>query len=131
MLRALLLTLALLVAAPAVAAGAPALVAQRTGGIAGVQDRLVVRADGSATVTHRDGAAGQLAAARTRADHTAQHTTQNPTLAPVYRPKGVVNDGFTYVLRAGGRTVRVDEGAEDVPARLRRLINAVSALLTS
>jgi hypothetical protein len=131
MIRALLVCVTLLVAAPAVASAAPALVAQRTGGIAGVQDRLVVRADGSATVTHRDGGARRLGAARTRAVRTALRAARFPTLAPLYQPEGVVNDGFTYVLRAGGRTVRVDQGAEHVPARLQRLISAVSALLTS
>lgn len=131
MIRALLVTLTLLIAAPAVATAAPTLVAQRTGGIAGVQDRLVVHADGTATVTHRQGAPGHLAATRTRTVRSALRDARFPTLAPVFRPKAIVNDGFVYVLRAHGHTVRVEEGAPDVPARLQTLIRAVSALLTS
>lgn len=127
---ALALLLVLALAAPASAAAAPLLTAQRTGGIAGVQDRLVVRASGAATVTHRDGGGGRLAPARTRELRVALRQARFSTLARVYKPRLVVNDGFVYELRSGGRTVRVEEGAEHVPARLQRLISAVSALLS-
>jgi hypothetical protein len=128
---ALALLLVLAIGAPSASAAGPLLTAQRTGGIAGVQDRLVVRADGRATVTHRDGGAGHLAPARTRDLRMALRQARFSTLARVYKPRLVVNDGFVYELRSGGHTVRVEEGAEHVPVRLQRLISTVSALLSS
>jgi hypothetical protein len=128
---AVALLLLLAIGAGPARAAAPLLSAQRTGGIAGVQDRLVVRADGRATVTHRDGERGRLAPGRTRAVRVALRRARLETLARAYRPKGVVNDGFVYVLRSAGHTVRVEEGAEGVPLRLRRLLSAVGALLSA
>jgi hypothetical protein len=113
----------------AAAAAAPRLTVERTGGIAGVHDRLVIGKHGGATVTHRDGAAERLPAARTWAVRRALRAARFATLAPAYRPPGVINDGFTYVLRSGGHRVRVEQGAENVPRRLRDLISAAGELL--
>jgi hypothetical protein len=122
--------LALLVAAPA-AGAAPRLVVERTGGFAGVQDRIVIRSTGPATVTHRDGGTRRLTASRTRAARTALREARFPTLAAVYKPKAIVNDGFVYVLSAGRHKVRVEQGAENVPRRLQDLLDAVSKLLSA
>jgi hypothetical protein len=80
-------------------------------------------------VTHRDGAARRLPAARTRAVRAALREARFATLARRYRPRAVVNDGFVYVLRSGGRSVRVEQGADGVPRRLQVLIGAVGRLL--
>jgi hypothetical protein len=126
-LLAALLSLAL--TAAAAAATTPQLVAQRTGGIAGVQDRLTLAATGSAVVTHRQGAPLRVSSQRTRRLRTALRDARLGTLRAVYAPPQIVNDGFTYVLRAAGHTVRVEEGAQGVPRRLQALIAAVSRLL--
>jgi hypothetical protein len=117
-----------LAAVPA-AGAAPRLTVERTGGIAGVQDTLVIGRHGGATVTHRDGGAHRLSAHRTRATRAALRAARFPTLARAYRPRAVVNDGFVYVLRSGGHSVRVEEGAEHVPRRLQALIEAAGRLL--
>jgi hypothetical protein len=125
---ALAVVAALLVAAPA-AGAAPRLVVERTGGFAGVHDRLVIGPTGAATVTHRNGATERLAASRTRAARRALREARFPTLAAVYKPRLMVNDGFVYVLRSSGHRVRVEQGAENVPRRLRDLLDAVGPLL--
>jgi hypothetical protein len=127
--RLVLVVLAVLACAAPVAASSPRLVVERTGGIAGVQDRVVIGAHGAARVTHRDGAARRLPAARTRAVRAALREARFATLARRYRPRAVVNDGFVYVLRSGGRSVRVEQGADGVPRRLQVLIGAVGRLL--
>jgi hypothetical protein len=116
---------------PATAVAAPALVVERSGGIAGVQDRLTLDKSGAAVVTHRDGKRSRVAASRTRILRSALQDARLSSLKGSYEPKLTVNDGFTYVLKAGGHTVRVEEGAEGVPKRLQRLIESAAALLLS
>jgi hypothetical protein len=119
----------LAVAVPATAAAAPRLVVERSGGIAGVRDRLVIGPDGAARVTHRDGATRRLPAKRTRAVRAALRAARLATLDAAYRPRGVVNDGFVYDLRSGGHRVHVEQGADGVPRRLQALIDAAARLL--
>jgi hypothetical protein len=117
----------LAIATPATAA--PRLVVERSGGIAGVHDRLVIGPHGAARVTHRDGTTQRLPASRTRAVRSALRAARFATLATAYRPRGVVNDGFVYDLRAGGHRVHVEQGADGVPQRLQALIDAAGRLL--
>lgn len=130
-MRLVLVILAVLAFAAPAASAAPRLVVERTGGIAGVHDRLAIGPHGAATVTHRDGGVRHLPAARTRAARAAWRAARFGTLAAAYRPAGVVNDGFVYVLRSNGHGVRVEDGAEHVPRRLQALIVAVGALLSA
>jgi hypothetical protein len=130
-MRLACVVLALLaIAAPAgAAAAAPRLVVERSGGIAGVRDRLVIGPHGAARVTHRDGATQRLPAPRTRAVRAALRAARFSTLAAAYRPRGVVNDGFVYDLRSGAHRVHVEQGADGVPRRLQALIDAAARLL--
>jgi len=128
-MRIVLILVAVLAFSAPAASAAPQLVVERTGGIAGVNDRLVIARGGAGTVTHRTSPARRLKPRETRAVRAALRAADLPTLARAYRPRGVVNDGFVLVLRAGGHTVRVEQGAEDVPARLRALMAAAVKLL--
>ncbi len=132
-MRSLLLTLAAaaVLSSATAATAAPRLVVERSGGVAGVQDRLVLGVRGVATVTHRTGAPVRLAPQRTRALRRALRASGFETLAPVYKPIGTVADGFVYALRHRGRTVRVEDAAEGVPARLQALVTAAGALLSA
>ena len=115
--------------APA-AADAALLTATRTGGVAGVQDRVDIRADGTGTRTDRAHHRVALPARETRAARSALAQARFGALKSVYAPPdGVqVSDGFTIVLTSNGHQVTVQQGTEDVPARLRRLLTAVAAL---
>lgn len=123
----------LLVVAAFLAIAAPAsadrrLTAERTGGFAGVHDRIVIHANGSGTSTPTRGEAERLRPAQTRMARVALREARFRTLAAVYKPRGVVNDGFTITLRHAGRTVRVEQQAEGVPARLDALLDALGPL---
>lgn len=122
----------LTLAACGVAAATPLpLTIKRSGGIAGIQDTLVVRPGGRATLTHRGGARERLTPADTRVLRATLRASDFRTLDALYEPKGgvVVSDGIDYVFRAGGHTVAVKELAEGVPARLERLKRAAAELM--
>jgi hypothetical protein len=112
------------------AADAALLTATRTGGIAGVQDRVVVRADGTGVRTDRAQKRIALRASQTRVARSALSRARFATLKTVYTPPGgvVVSDGFTITLTHGGHRVTVEQGVEHLPARLERLLTAVAAL---
>lgn len=126
--RALLVALALagLLAAPASAAR---FVAERTGGIAGVSDRLVVTTGGDGWRSDRAGERVRLRPADTRALRRALKDARFATLRPRYAPEGTIADAFEYRLRHRGQEVVVVETADDVPPRLQRLLDAVGVLL--
>ena len=130
-MRSLLLSLATAAALMSAveASAAPRLVMHRTGGVAGVNDTMVIGARGVGTVTQNGGTPVRLRADQTRAARRALRAARFDTLDRVYAPKGTVADGFVYVLRHHGRSVRVEDGADDVPARLQALITAVLRLL--
>ena len=126
----LLAALALLLGLAA-SASAATLVAERTGGIAGVQDRLVLRADGTATRTTRQSGVLQLSRADTRGLRRALRASRFATLAPRYAPEGTIADAFEYRLRHRGHTVVVVEGGQRLPERLQRLLTEVGGLLAA
>ena len=117
---------------PQPARAALPLVIKRSGGLAGLADRLVVRPSGRATLTHRDGERVRLPASATRALRAAFRHSRFATLASHYAAPGdvAVADGMDYVFRAGGRTVKVDELAQGVPGRLVRLKQAAAGLMS-
>ncbi|HEY8581370.1 MAG TPA: hypothetical protein VIL49_00425, partial [Capillimicrobium sp.] len=93
-MRLRLLVVALLAALAVAPAAHARLVVERTGGIAGVQDRLVVRADGSGLVTHRGGPRERLTPADTRAVRRALRHAGFADLDARYEPTGTVADAF-------------------------------------
>src|SRR4051794_23393805 len=99
------------------------LTVERSGGVAGIRDKLVVRADGTGTVVSRDGATRKLTAEETRAVRSALRELVFAGLHDEYGPpEGVgVADGIDYAFTAGGDTIVVKEMAEDVPEPLLTL----------
>jgi hypothetical protein len=112
------------------AASARALgVAERTGGITGVNDHLVIRVSGAGTYTDRDGHRHHLRRAQTRDARRVLRRSDFAGLRPRYRAPGVVSDAFQYRIRYRGHTVVYSDGAEGVPQRLRRILTELSALM--
>jgi hypothetical protein len=96
----------------------------RTGGLAGIQDKLTVRRSGRASYSRLRGSARgtlQLSCTRLRAFRTALVRARFATLAPVYAPDTPLGDGLVESVSYGGRTVRVLTGAEP-PPRLARVL---------
>jgi hypothetical protein len=104
---------------------------ERSGGVAGIQDTLVVRPDGSGTVTV-SGTDEKLAPDETTALRRAMRELVFAGLQERYvPPEGtVVSDGIDYAFTAGGRTVVVEEMADDVPGPLMRLKSAAAAVMS-
>lgn len=126
------LTATAVLAACAIAEAAPRpLTIKRSGGIAGIQDTLVVQPGGRGTLTHRGGDRTRLTPAQTRPLRAALRASDFGDLDARYEPRGgvVVSDGIDYVFRSGGHTVAVKELAEGVPARLERLKRAAADLM--
>ncbi|MEV0570460.1 hypothetical protein [Dactylosporangium sp. NPDC050588] len=104
------------------------LIFTRQGGLAGTNDRLVVRPDGGWTLTAKAGTKeGKLT--------PAQLTTLKGTLEQVGFSKlptaaGSTNvaDGYTYTITYGGKEVQVKDGA--VPAALQPVITTLNGLLS-
>lgn len=103
--------------------------AERTGGIAGVNDHLVIRASGAGAYTDRDGHRHHLRRAQTRDARRVLRRSDFATLRPSYRPRGVISDAFEYRVRYRGHTVVYVDGAEGVPQRLQRVLSELSALM--
>jgi hypothetical protein len=131
-MRMLLVVLAVAagcVIAPAADAAA-LLTATRTGGIAGVQDRVDLRVDGTGVRTDRAHERVALRAGETRGARSALAHARFGSLRTRYTPPdGVqVSDGFTIVLTHAGHRVTIEQGAVNVPTRLQRLMAAVATL---
>jgi hypothetical protein len=111
---------------PAHADAAPLVSYERTGGIAGVDDRVEVSGGGAVTVRHRDGAKHRtrLSARRLRALRralTAAHF-ERPVAAG---PTGC-SDCFFFRLRHGGHTLSFSQLA--APARVNGVLDILTAL---
>lgn len=100
----------------------------RQGGIAGTNDRLVVRPDGSWTLTSKSGTKeGKL----TPAELTALKSTLDQVgFSKLPKAAGSTNvaDGFTYSITYGGDEVVAKDGA--VPAALQPVIMTLNGLLS-
>jgi hypothetical protein len=115
-------------AQPSTTTGTALLEFSRQGGIAGMDDRLVVQPDGSYTITRRGGSAkaGKLSAAEL-AVLRQQLDAANLGALPSVTRTGTIADGFTYRLVYQGREVVAADGS--VPPPLEPLIGALNQLL--
>ncbi|MBN1194839.1 MAG: hypothetical protein JXA08_05775 [Methanomicrobiaceae archaeon] len=103
---------------------------QRTGGIAGFDDRVVVYENGTVAVT----SLGDVSVftiqpesiARVRA---AVESEAFLSLEPEYTPSVPGADRFTYEVTAGGKTVRAQDGA--VPEALAKLVGELNEIIAT
>jgi hypothetical protein len=105
-------------------------VLQRTGGVAGLDDRLEVRPDGTCTVTTKGKppVTRQLSEAELATIVDALQEAHLATLAtrPASPPR---SDELTYTIAAGGTTFRTTETA--APDAVRPLLRELGALFSS
>ncbi|MGX6606416.1 hypothetical protein ACWKSP_30455 [Micromonosporaceae bacterium Da 78-11] len=106
--------------ATATATGSPVLPLTfvRSGGIAGVQDQITIEADGTATVTRRDGRTVKSAVpAADLAD--LSRLLADPALPreanAAAKSSKVCSDGFRYELRTPAQRLKVDDCGEALP----------------
>ena len=102
----------------------------RTGGIAGFDDRLVIRANGRATLTRRDQPSEFVLDRETLARLQALlDDAQFTRLDAEYLPSGQGADLFTYVLTYRGHTVRTMDTA--VPEALQPALDLLNQIVAS
>src|SRR5262249_3990663 len=99
----------------------------RTGGLAGTNDKLVVRPDGTYTLQTRT-------AARNGALAPSELTALNDPLAaidfnkmPTANDGPTIADGSTYVVTYNGREVTAHDGS--IPPQLQPVISALNGFL--
>ena len=104
------------------------LVFTRKGGLAGTNDRLVVRPDGAWTLTTKGGTKdGKL----TAAELTALKSTLDQvgfSKLPKVNSNANVADGYTYSVSYGGDEIVAEDGA--VPTALQLVITTLNGLLS-
>ena len=100
----------------------------RTGGIAGVDDRVEIQPDGRVGVIRRNErprefqlTRDQIALLRNQLSGFASFESHYPKPEPVA-------DDFQYVLRYGGRTVTASDANRNVPDRLRVAWQSLDAI---
>jgi hypothetical protein len=109
-------------------AGDTLLVFTRTGGLAGTNDRLVVRPDGAWTLTSKSGTKeGKLTAAELAALKSTLDQVGFSKL-PKVNTNGNVADGYKYSVSYGGDEVVAEDGA--VPTALQPVITTLNGLLS-
>lgn len=100
----------------------------RTGGLAGTNDTLVVRPDGSYTVQTRNGSrSGKLTGDELNALKAALASTDFNKI-PSANDNGGVADGYTYTITYGGRQVTAKDGS--IPTALQPVISALGGFLS-
>jgi hypothetical protein len=100
----------------------------RTGGLAGVNDTLVVRPDGSYTAQTRQGSrSGKLSADELNALKAALASADLSKL-PTANDNGGVADGYTYTITYGGRQITAKDGS--IPPALQPVIGALGVFLS-
>jgi hypothetical protein len=100
----------------------------RSGGFAGVVERLTVRPDGRATLRLRS-AVRHGRATDTRVRTLTRHLRGFGSIPADSRARHPIADGFTYSITYARHTVRTDQGA--VPAALRPALDDLSAIGSS
>jgi hypothetical protein len=114
--------------APGTTNGDTLLIFTRQGGLAGTNDRLILRPDGSYTVQTRTGTrTGKLTAQELAAVKATLDATDFNKM-PSVNDGGTVADGFTYSITYAGREITAEDGA--VPPALQPVLGALSALLS-
>ncbi|GAA0727634.1 hypothetical protein [Dactylosporangium roseum] len=112
----------------AVPAGDVLVTFTRQGGIAGVNDRLVVRGDGGYSLQTRGGTrTGKLTAEQLTALKAALAAV-DINKVPSVNDGGTVADGFTYRIIYNGREVVAEDGA--IPPALQPVFGALSAIVS-
>ena len=100
------------------------------GGIAGHFDRLVISTDGKA---HQTGDSGEheftVYSKTLRALKRELKAARFKSLKRQYKPKFQVFDGITQSIRYRGKTVSVYTAADNVPARLRKVLGRVARIM--
>jgi hypothetical protein len=101
----------------------------RSGGIAGLQDRLHVTRSGRATLTGRGSqpVTFVVPASDLRALETALDRAHFPTLRPRYLPRHPIADAFFYTVTHRGITVQTVDTA--VPYRLRPALDQLGRIV--
>jgi hypothetical protein len=100
----------------------------RTGGLAGTNDTLIVRPDGSYTIQTRSGnKSGKLSADELNALKAALSSTDFNKM-PTVNDNGGMADGYTYTLTYGGRQITAKDGA--IPPALQPVISALGGFLS-
>ena len=101
---------------------------QRTGGIAGLDDRLVVQADGKAKLTRRDeGSEFELTSSQISTLRQQLEESEFRSLKRIYKPETQGRDLFEYELTYRGHTVRASDGA--IPEALRPVLDSLNAIV--
>ena len=100
----------------------------RTGGLAGNDDTLTVRPDGSYTIQTKQGSrSGKLSADELAALKSALASTDFNKL-PTQNDNGGVADGYTYKITYAGKQITAKDGA--IPPALQPVISALGAFLS-
>ena len=101
----------------------------KSGGVAGIHQRLAVRPDGAARIETNDGVARvKLKPDELDAVRRTEDAAFGPQLEPVYGSGPAPADGFVTTLIGDTRRVRVTEGARP-PRELQELISLCAALI--
>ncbi|NTU99890.1 MAG: META domain-containing protein, partial [Methanoregulaceae archaeon] len=109
---------------------APLITYSRTGGIAGLDDRLILSPDGTATVT-RKGATRQVKVPELTMRKLTAHLSAAdfPSLKDSYPATREGADFFTYTLTHDGKTVVTKDTG--IPAILVPIINTLNEIVES
>ena len=105
---------------------------ERTGGFAGIREELRVFRGGQATLDHARGGQSTFRLTCRRVQTLRDRLVQArfATLAPVYAPEDVINDGFIDTVSYAGRRVRVLTGARP-PERLARVLGILRSIASN
>lgn len=102
---------------------------QRQGGIAGLDDRLVVQRDGAYTIVTRSGTKqGRLTGAELTALAGVLESSGFGRI-PASHPAGGVADGFRYRVAYDGHEVRAEDGG--LPDALDPVVGALNRVLST
>jgi hypothetical protein len=104
------------------------IVYHRTGGIAGLDDRLEIQPDGRAAVAQRGSKPYDLRLTQAQLDRLREQFIGFSTFQSDYPAPPRAADDFKYELTYGERRVTASEANADVPQRLRELWSALDAI---
>ncbi|MEU7872307.1 hypothetical protein [Dactylosporangium sp. NPDC049140] len=100
----------------------------RTGGLAGNNDSLTVRPDGSYTIQTKQGTkSGKLTAEELAALKTALESADFNKL-PTTNDNGGIADAYTYTVTYAGKQITAKDGS--IPPALQPVISALGAFLS-
>jgi len=100
----------------------------RTGGLAGNNDSLTVKPDGSYTIQTKQGTkTGKLTDEELGALKTALATTDFDKM-PTVNDNGAVADAYTYTITYGGKQITAKDGS--IPPALAPVISALGGFLS-